>query len=558
MHAGESEGETRPSAAGLAATAPDSQADGAPAQAVGAPVQTHVAPAIPDPAFPVPPPVTPPPVTLPPVIPSRAIIDVGSNTVRLVVYGGPARAPAVLHNEKVTARLGKGVAETGRLAPKASAAALAALARYRCLLDLEGVARVDVVATAAVRDAANGAEFLEKVAALGFAPRLLAGEEEALTSAGGVLGAFPGAQGVVADLGGGSLELVDIDGETCRHGVSLPLGTLRLPPLRSGSHEAFLARVRQMLAQVDWAAPHGATLYLVGGSFRSFARHALQQVSSPTDDPHGFELSAIEAAPLARALARRKGNSLQPIPGVGTGRLAALPDAAALLHALIEQLAPARLVFSAWGLREGVLFGSLDSATRAQDPLLAAVAAFAVQQGCPPGAAALVSAWTRPALARQGGPRQSSGAALDDRIHEAAAMLGLAAATVEPNLRAELAVMWAMRKRWIGIDSAGRALLGATLMANAGRLDIPAAWYTFAGAERIGAAQACGLAIRLCRRFSGGAAAVLAASALGLADGVLTLSVQPSCAALVNDGVERDLKALAAALGCKSAVAILP
>lgn len=499
------------------------------------------------PAHPVPAHVTPISATS-----ARAIIDVGSNTVRLVVYGGPERAPAVLHNEKVTARLGKGVAETGRLGPKASAAALAALARYRCLLDLEGITRVDVVATAAVRDATNGAEFLERVAALGFAPRLLAGEEEALTSATGVLGAFPGAQGVVADLGGGSLELVDIDGASCRHGVSLPLGTLRLPPMRTGSHDAFLAQVEAMMVQVDWAAPHGSTLYLVGGSFRSFARHALQQASSPTDDPHGFELPAVEAAPMARALARRKGGSLQPIPGIGAGRLAALPDAAALLHALIEQLAPARLVFSAWGLREGVMFSALDGATRAQDPLLAGVAAFAAQQGCPPGAAALVSAWIAPALAAL-----SATAAVDQRLHDAATMLGLAAATVEPNLRSDLAVIWAMRKRWIGIDSAGRALVGAALMANAGRLDIPAAWYTFAGAERIGAAQACGLAVRLCRRFSGGAAAVLAASTLGLEGGVLTLSVRTSCAALVNDGVERDLKALASALGCKSAVAIL-
>jgi len=224
--------------------------------------------------------------------PSRAIIDVGSNTVRLVVYGGPERAPAVLHNEKVTARLGKGVAETGRLAKKPMAAALAALARYRCLLDLQGVQRVDVVATAAVRDAADGEAFLARVAALGYAPRLLGGEEEALTSAAGVIGAFPGAVGVVADLGGGSLELVDIDGAECHHGVSLPLGTLRLPALRGGAPGSFSRKVGAMLAEVDWTAPHGATLYLVGGSFRSFARAAMHQLAWPCDDPHGFALAA--------------------------------------------------------------------------------------------------------------------------------------------------------------------------------------------------------------------------------------------------------------------------
>ena len=111
--------------------------------------------------------------------PTRAIIDIGSNTVRLVIYGGPARAPDVLHNEKITARLGKGVAENGKLGGRATAAALASLARYRTLLDLKGITAIDVVATAAARDAANGPEFLQKIRALGLLPRLLSGEEEA-------------------------------------------------------------------------------------------------------------------------------------------------------------------------------------------------------------------------------------------------------------------------------------------------------------------------------------------------------------------------------------------
>ena len=156
----------------------------------------------------------------PDLTPARAIIDIGSNTVRLVIYGGPPRAPTVLHNEKVSAKLGRELAESGYLPEKAVKAALAALARYRALLDLMAVRQIDVVATAAVRDAADGAAFLDAVRTLGFAPRLLSGEEEAIASAMGVIGAFPGASGIVADLGGGSLELIDIDGDSCRHGVS--------------------------------------------------------------------------------------------------------------------------------------------------------------------------------------------------------------------------------------------------------------------------------------------------------------------------------------------------
>lgn len=272
--------------------------------------------------------------------PTRAIIDIGSNTVRLVIYGGPPRAPTVLHNEKVSARLGKGVAETGKLAAKAATTALAALARYATLLDLKGVRQIDVVATAAVRDAQDGAEFLDRVRALGFQPRLLSGEEEAVASAMGVIGAFPGAIGVVADLGGGSLELVDIDRQSSRHGVSLPLGTLRLAPLRAKGEREFVRHVEAVLGGADWSVPHSPTLYLVGGSFRSFARYALLQGQWPSDDPHGFEIGAAAAAELARRLIRAKPEAPLVVPGIGASRLASLPDAAMLLLALINTLAP--------------------------------------------------------------------------------------------------------------------------------------------------------------------------------------------------------------------------
>lgn len=490
--------------------------------------------------------------------PAHAIIDIGSNTVRLVIYGGPPRAPVVLHNEKVTARLGRAVAETGRLGDKASRLALAALARYRALLDLRGVRQVEVVATAAVRDAANGPAFLDQVTALGFRPRLLSGEEEAMTSAMGVIGAFPGAAGVVADLGGGSLELVDIAEGACSHGVSLPLGTLRLPPLRAAGMRAFREHVAQCLGGAGWSAPHGAVLYLVGGSFRSLARHVLLHEHGALDDPHGFSLSAEAAAAQARSLARRKPESLVAVPGLSSTRLAALPDAAALLLSLIDHLRPAEIVFSSWGLREGLLYAAMPEGTRRQDPLLAGVAAFVEQERASPAAAAMVAGWTAPVSSPElpaasepaGGPAAAGGS---ERLRLAAIMLALASARAEPNLRADLAAMWALRKRWIGVTNRERAMLAAALLANTGRLEIAPAWRAFAAAADLRLAQAWGLAVRLCRRFSDASAQSLSGSALRLADGELTLSVTAAYAALVNEGVERDLKALGAALGVRTA-----
>jgi exopolyphosphatase/guanosine-5'-triphosphate,3'-diphosphate pyrophosphatase len=479
--------------------------------------------------------------------PMRAIIDIGSNTVRLVIYGGPVRAPAVLHNEKVTARLGKGVAENGLLGERAMQTVLAALARYRVLLQLKGVDRVDVVATAAVRDAANGSAFLEKVTALGFAPRLLSGEQEAVTSAHGVLGAFPGATGVVGDLGGGSLELVDIDGDSCRHGVSMPLGTLRLARLRTTGDRMFGQQVAKALKKADWAAEPGSTLYLVGGSMRAFARFAMARLEWPIDDPHGFVLDPVEALRIARNLARRKPDTLRAMAGISTARMNSLPDTAALLAVLIRRLQPGKLVFSAWGLREGLLYEDMPAGVRGQDPLVAGMSAFVQEQGIPAQTGAMVAGWTVAAAPPSGAERR-------ERLRLAATMLCLAAATVEPNLRGDIARDWALRKRWIGAATTERVMLAVAMLAHTGRLDVPPALANLIPPTALRDAQTWGLATRLCRRFSTCAPQGLSGSELSVEGNRLVLRVQPALSALVNDGVERDLRALATHLGLKAEV----
>lgn len=475
----------------------------------------------------------------------RAIIDIGSNTVRLVVFGGPPRAPCILLNEKVTAKLGKGVAETGRLSDKASAAALAALARYRTLLTLNGVRRAEVVATAAVRDAQNGEDFLGAVRALGFAPRLLSGEEEAVASAHGVLAAFPGARGIVGDLGGGSLELVDIAEDACSHGTSMPLGTLRLPALRAEGDRAFAAHVEKALRKADWQAEAGATLYLVGGSMRALARYMMRRLLWPVDDPHGFEIDAKTAAKFCRALARTDPALLPEEPGIPSGRLASLPHAGALLAQLVRQFAPGRIVFSSWGLREGILMQTLEPPARSQHPLLAGVSAYVGELGASAALATMVAGWTAAATLPTTRRRES--------LRLAATMLCLAASRVEPNLRADHTRDWALRKRWIGIDAEGRAMLAAALAANAGTTALPKGVDRIASPEALAEAQAWGLAVRLCRRFGAGATESLTKSALRVDEGRLLLVTDPAVQPLVHDGILRDLKALAAFLGLSPA-----
>lgn len=520
----------------------------------------------------------------------RAIIDIGSNTVRLVIFGGPARVPITLYNEKVTARLGRGVAEDGRLSAKAMRAAMASLRRYAALLRLRGVEDVECVATAAVRDAANGPTFLARIADLGLTPRLLSGEQEALTGAQGVLAAFPGAQGVVADLGGGSLELTDIAADRCAHGVSMPLGSLRLPQLRSGGADKFARRVRKLLGAAAWQGAQDQDLYLVGGSWRALARCSMERDDWPVDDPHGYELAPQAALKLARSLmavqshdgrlrkaavARASGvqsglqsgvqsgvpsgvgmsapqararlvkSALDEVTGISTSRRASLPDAAALLSVLVRELRPSRLIFSSWGLREGLLASRFSPDVREQDPLVVGVTEFVagLGQGLP-GIARLVADWTRRAA-----PAASPG---DEPLRLAAIMLALASMRSEPNLRAEQGTDWALRKRWIGIDAQGRAMLAMAVRANNGRGAIPDELLRLAPAPRLREAQAWGLATRLCRRLTGPSSQALMATDLTIDDDRLVLRAGGDMAVLYSDTVARDHRWLAEILGLET------
>lgn len=478
----------------------------------------------------------------------HAIIDIGSNTVRLVVYDGPSRAPAVLLNEKVTAKLGKDVARDGLLSEKASGVALSALARYAALLKLMSVRDIEVVATAAARDARNGPEFLNAVRCIGLKPRLLTGEEEALTSAMGVLAAFPGARGIAGDLGGGSLELTELKGDHAEHGISLPYGTLRLPALRAQGAARFTREVRTSLREAEWSSGRGVPFYLVGGSWRAFARYAMHKLDWPLDDPHGYELSPEDALAICLLVARGKLDT--DLPRIAASRLASLPDAAALLGALVDEIGPEKLVFSSWGLREGLLYRKLDRTTRAQDPLLASVAGFADSFGISADHATMIAGWTA-AISPDCDGR-------DEALRLAATMLAQAAMQIEPNLRAETAMSWALRKRWIGIDARGRAMLAAAILANTGIIDLPDELHRLATAADLRAAIGWGLAIRLCRKLTGCTAQAISNSALRPDDGHLIVVVREPMHALYSNTIGKDHRLLADWLELEPSVELLP
>lgn len=469
--------------------------------------------------------------------PTRAVIDIGSNTVRLVVYSGSTRAPDVWLNEKATARLGRDLAAGGAMPDKALGEALKALSRFATILADHGISDVETVATAAVRESANGAEFLEQVRAIGLSPRLLSGDEEAETAALGVIGAFPHARGTVADLGGGSLELVAIGEGRCRDAASLPLGTLLLPAMRARGGDGFRKAVGKELDRAGWSKPRKGQLYMVGGTWRALAVYTMRSLGHPLTDPHGFVLDPADAERLAKQVARMEPAALAAVPGVPSSRAAGLPDAAAMLRVILGELQPGGVTFSSWGLREGLLYRRLPPAVQAQDPLFAAVSRFAAPRGGAPADAAMIAAWTAGAV--------QAGEDHDERLRLAATILAMAAVRIEPNLRARHAYDWAMDKRWIGLDPVGRARLAAALLAACGKIAPPPELERIAGWDSLREAVGWGLALRLFHRLGAGSRMSLLTSRLRRQDDSLVLWLDSSRAQLASDSVVSDLRNLA-------------
>ena len=474
-------------------------------------------------------------------LPHGAIIDIGSNTVRLVVDGGPPRAPGVLFNEKVTARLGRDLDANGLLADEAIDLAMGALERFALILSDLNVERIDTVATAAVRDAENGEAFLARVRSLGLEPRLLSGLDEATISAEGVLGAFPKARGIVADIGGGSLELVPVEDSTVGEGCSLPAGTLRLPSIGGGDTDKLRDKLKKMVGKNAPAMAEGGDLYLVGGTWRAIAGFARAQIDYPLTDPHGFTMTREEAATLAKTLAKTDVDTIKAIPRVSSSRADSLPLASHLLHVLLKHYDPDRIVVSAWGLREGLMMRRLDKYQLAQDPLLAGTIDFAESRGASAMQATRVAGWTVDTVSslRPGA----------ERLRLAAIMLGMAAMQTEPNLRVHQGVDWALHKRWIAISPEGRAMLAAAICANSNELDLPEALTALASKEALGEAISWGLSLRLARRLGAGSARSLEATRLTREDNALVLTLAKSHAALYGQPTQRDLALLADHLG---------
>lgn len=472
------------------------------------------------------------------------VIDIGSNSVRLVVFAGPLRSPTSLFNEKSMCGLGRGLVETGRLNEEGVIQAKAALARFAAVAKLMGVNDLDVVATAAVRDAENGRAFVADVERdCGFKIRILSGEQEAELSALGVLSGEPHADGLIGDIGGGSLELIEMNRGRPGGKVTLPLGPFRLQPLVR--YEAIRARVNEQLAAVPWLERgRGRSLIVVGGAWRAIARIHMVHSGYPLKVIHLYRVPYAEAVDFTRVLARASREQLARMAGVPRRRADILPLTALVLRRLLKSVEPRDMVFSAYGLREGMQFARLSAEERSEDPLMAFCRDVAGREGRFPEHGAEIERFVAPLFISENAPER--------RLRIAAAYLSDVAWRAHPDHRGEQAFLRILHAGFAGVTHDERVFLAYAVFARyAGFTDDPllAEFRRLLTPDAEMRALMIGLALRLAQTLSAGTPGVLAQLKLVPANGRLTLVLPVEWRALNGETIQRRLDVLARAFG---------
>ncbi|OHV72214.1 exopolyphosphatase [Ensifer sp. LCM 4579] len=395
-----------------------------------------------------------------------SVVDIGSNSIRLVIYEGLSRAPAVLFNEKVMCGLGKGIDATGRMEEESVERALKALQRFRALSDQARATSMFVLATAAAREASNGPPFIDKAEAiLGQKVRILTGEEEAYFSAMGVLSGYHDPDGIVGDLGGGSLEFVDIRGKKIGKGITLPLGGIRLFEHSGGSLPKARTWVRKFMKEAEVLKKGtGRTFYAVGGTWRAIAKLHMEMRDYPLHMMQGYEISSDEAMAVLAEVIEPKLLKPSAFSTISKSRRSLLPFGAVTMQEAISNMKPERISFSALGVREGYLFSLLSEAERSQDPLLTAADELAILRARSPEHARELAEWTGRMVPFFGVEETQE----ESRYRRAACLLADISWRAHPDYRGLQALNVIAHSAFSGISHAGRAYIA---LANYYRLE---------------------------------------------------------------------------------------
>ncbi|MDA5555205.1 Ppx/GppA family phosphatase [Shimia sp. MMG029] len=385
------------------------------------------------------------------------VVDVGSNSVRMVVFDGAARSPAYFYNEKIMCALGAGIAETGLLNPKGRERALAAIARFAQIARTMEVSGLTAVATAAVREASDGPDFCAEVLAQTGVPiHVIDGAEEARLSAQGVLTGWPGAYGLICDIGGASMELAEInDGQVGRR-VTSPLGPLKLRDVKGGKkgRRAFINEtLDQLYAQMG---NQRNRLFLVGGSWRAIARIDMERQNYPLKVLHEYRMTATSVRETAKFIQSQDPEALRARCGVSSSRMDLVPLAIEVLKGVLRRFKPHDIAISSYGIREGVLYEQMPERIRERDPLIEACRFMEAKDARIPGFGKALYRFIQP-LFNAAKPQQH-------RLIKAACLLHDVSWRAHPDYRAETVFDSTTRANLGGLKHSERVFLGLSLL----------------------------------------------------------------------------------------------
>jgi exopolyphosphatase/guanosine-5'-triphosphate,3'-diphosphate pyrophosphatase len=479
------------------------------------------------------------------------VVDLGSNSVRLVVFEGLGRNPMSIFNEKAVLRLGRGLQATGLLNTDGMAQAMMILHRYRAVARAMGAHPFEILTTAAVRDASNGPDFVRQVRErMPDVPvRVLSGVEEAEFSSDGLLCGIPEADGLLADIGGGSLELVRLDQGRRGAALTLPLGVIRLAEQSGGDPSTARLIAEGAFRSIGWLNEvYDRDLYLVGGAWRALARIDMARTDYSLRMVHHYVIGNDQARELCTRILGASSRELAQMAGISRRRVEDLPFAAVVLRRLLRMSGARRVVFSASGLREGWLMRLVPPEVRAQDSMLAAGQDLAALYGRDPTLPPALLVWTAPLF-----PNETTAMA---RLREAACWMSDVGSHDHPEFRPEQAFLRILRQPGIGLDHPARAYLALTIALRY-EADSAAPFLTPvrrlldpATAKR---AEILGMALRLAYTLSAGTPDLLAGTKLRVEGRRLILSLHEDAGVFAGEAIVRRLTRLAQALDLEAA-----
>lgn len=487
--------------------------------------------------------------------PPIAVIDIGSNSIRLVIYEGLTRSPTPIFNEKVLAGLGRQVQSTGLLAQEAIASALGALRRFRVLCDILHVRKIWAIATAACRDARNGHAFITEAERISRTPiSILSGKREAHLTALGIVSGIHKPDGIVGDLGGGSLELVKVQGSRVHAGVTLPLGGLALQDIAGKSikkAEKFVADAFEGLDMLHGG--EGRTFYAVGGTWRALARLHMWQTGYPFHVMHNYRIAARDALEFSRLVHRVDTETLSKIEVINAARRPLLAYAALVMENLVRAIKPKDVVFSVLGVREGLLYELLNARERARDPLISAAADLNVLRSRSPRHGEELIAWTDAFMASSGLDETAD----EHRLRHAACLLGDIGWRAHPDYRGEQSMNIIAHGAFVSIDHPGRAYLAlAVYFRHAGlsENELSPRLRELATPRVLDRARVLGAAMRVAYILTAGQSGVLPKTPMQVKRGKLTLKLPGGYGKLTSDRLSTRLRQLARLVGREPAI----